>query len=86
MLIQTEFDIFKKITLKRLRPVLKNLDIKVDFVELSTSYMGKGYEVRVMGLQDLNGMYSWDIVRVVNRSIVPSDLDYNILDNKRAQG
>ncbi len=73
MLNHTEFDSFKKIILKRLRPALKPLDIENDFLEVSTSYMGKAYEVRIMGGIDQNGNHFWDVVRVVNRSIIPSE-------------
>ncbi|MCX2574865.1 hypothetical protein [Pedobacter sandarakinus] len=72
MFNNTEFDNFKKITLKRLKPILKIMDITVDFVEISTSYLGKSYEVRVMGVRDGKGKWSWDLVRVVNRSVIPS--------------
>jgi hypothetical protein len=74
----TEFDIFKKIILKRLKAALKPLDIENDFLEISTSYMGKAYEVRIMGGRDLNGNYFWEVVRVINRSIIPSNLGFSL--------
>ncbi|GAA4202127.1 hypothetical protein GCM10022289_16430 [Pedobacter jeongneungensis] len=74
MLNHTEFDSFKKIILKRFKPALKPLDIENDFLEVSTSYLGKPYEVRIMGGLDQNGSYFWDVVRVVNRSIIPSSI------------
>jgi len=77
MLNNSEFDSFKKIILKRLRPALKPLDIKNDFLEVSTNYMGKSYEVRIMGGRDSNGNYFWEVVRVINRSIIPSNLGFN---------
>ncbi|KQM78504.1 hypothetical protein ASE74_13450 [Pedobacter sp. Leaf216] len=78
MFNNSEFDSFKKDILKRLRPALKPLDIKNDFLEVSTSYLGVAYEVRIMGGRDLNGNYFWEVVRVINRSIIPSNLDYSI--------
>ncbi|RBQ11813.1 hypothetical protein [Pedobacter miscanthi] len=74
MLNHTEFDSFKKIILKRFKPALKPLDIENDFLEVSTSYLGKAYEVRIMGRPDQNSNYFWDVVRVVNRSIIPSSI------------
>jgi len=73
----TEFDSFKKIILKRLKAALKPLDIENDFLEISTSYMGKAYEVRIMGGRDKNGNYFWEVVRVVNRSIIPSNMGFS---------
>ncbi|WP_316847708.1 hypothetical protein [Pedobacter psychrodurus] len=55
--------------LKRLKVALKPLDIKNDFLEISTSYTGKAYEVRIMGGRDVNGNYFWEVLRVINRSI-----------------
>lgn len=77
MFNNTEFDSFKKMILKRFRPALKPLNIENDFLEISTSYMGKAYEVRIMGGQDLNGNYFWEVVRVINRSIIPSNLGFS---------
>jgi len=77
MFSNTEFDNFKKIILKRLKAALKLLDIENDFLEISTNYMGKAYEVRIMGGQDMNGNYFWEVVRVINRSIIPSNLGFD---------
>ncbi|QNN44865.1 MULTISPECIES: hypothetical protein [Pedobacter] len=77
MFNNTEFENFKKIILKRLKPALKPLNIENDFLEISTSYMGKAYEVRIMGGRDVQGNYFWEVVRVVNRSIIPSSLEFN---------
>jgi len=77
MFNNTEFDSFKKDILKRMKPALKPLDIENDFLEISTSYMGKSYEVRIMGGRDMNGNYFWEVVRVVNRSIIPSNLEFS---------
>jgi len=78
MLSKTEFDRFKKIILKRFKPVLKPFDIENDFLEISTSYLGKTYEVRIMGGVDQDGNYFWDVVRVINKSIIPSSIGTGI--------
>jgi len=71
----TEFDIFKKIILKRFRPTLKYLDINKDFIEVSTDYDNKHYVVRLEGVQDVTGRRLWKVVRVINNSIIPSELN-----------
>ncbi|MDQ0964889.1 hypothetical protein QFZ20_000292 [Flavobacterium sp. W4I14] len=78
MYTNSEFEIFKKNILKRLKAALKSLDIKNDFIEISTNHMGKAYEVRIMGMRDGNGKYQWEVVRVINRSIIPSNLDFSL--------
>lgn len=67
--------VFKKRCLKSARLLLRSLDATTDFVEISTMYNGNRHEVRISGKKDATGKFAWDINRVVNKSLIPSDVD-----------
>ena len=67
-------DLYKNL-LKRFNKLLSTLDVNSDFLEISTHYNGAQIQVRICGRPDEANNLSWDVVRVINNSIViPSEL------------
>jgi hypothetical protein len=58
-----EFNRFRKFALNFVKPLLANLDIKEDFIEISTLYEGKRVIFKVAGVVE-DGDDKWEIVEV----------------------
>jgi hypothetical protein len=72
MEIEDNVNQFKKFLLKRSRTLLTEMDIKKDFLEISTNHMGTMYQARIHGVEDANGTYTWSVIRVINQTIIPA--------------
>jgi len=70
---EDNFTQFKKFLLKRSRTLLAQMDIKKDFLEISTNYMGTIYQARIFGMEDAEGKYTWTVVRVINQTLIPAE-------------
>jgi len=64
--------LLNKAILKRFKTALSDLEIENDFIEISTKFNGLKLQVRIFGQADLTGNLHWHVVRIINRSIVPT--------------
>ena len=73
--INPDTDAFKKYLLKKCHKALMALDIEHDFLEISTIHKEIHYQVRICGIKNAKGELDWDIVRIINQSIlIPFEL------------
>lgn len=73
--INADTEDFRKYLLKKFHKALTSLDINHDFLEISTTYKETQYQVRICGIKNAKGELNWDIVRIINQSIlIPFEL------------
>jgi len=70
--LSNDAQLLNKSVLKRFKTALADLDIKNDFIELSTMSNGLAIQVRIFGQADRAGELHWQVVRIVNQSIIPA--------------
>jgi len=74
MKMMTAIDSFaqvKKHLLKQFKTFLATLDVESDFIEISVQHEGANFQFRLCGTIGPSGSPAWDVVRVVNQSIIP---------------
>jgi len=68
-----DFDSYNKLLLKQFRKILADLSLENDFLEISTTVNGFPIQLRIHGKANAKGNLVWQVVRVINHSIIPAE-------------